>query len=380
VNRAPVVLATLAVAVVVTALGAAPLAHAQSASVQAQSLFDEGRKLIKAGKIAEACTAFESSHKLDPAVTTLLNLAECREKNHQLATAWGAFVDANRMARASKNARLSRVASKYARKLEPRLSRLTINVPADHRVAGLEIRRGDELVDPAGWNHALPIDGGTYTISARAPGHAPWSVTRTIKNDRDLQTIEVPRLVEARSAPVATGPAKSPAGRPASPPASPADRGSPAAPRSVASGPGPRGASPERATIPTSPGRADRSGLEQAEQPEQPGQVGGRSLVLPAALGVGALVLGGGAIAFHLSGNSTYERAKEATDPAQRDSLYRSANNRRYLAQGFGIAALGAAGAAVYFTLRGGESRASTTAMTPVVSPELAGVALVGRW
>src|SRR5262249_8883682 len=78
----------------------APRAFAQSVSVQAQSLFDEGRKLLKAGKLAEACAAFESSQKLDPAVTTLLNLADCREQNHQFATAWGAFVDAKRMAQA----------------------------------------------------------------------------------------------------------------------------------------------------------------------------------------------------------------------------------------------------------------------------------------
>lgn len=368
--------AVLSVVAVVVLGGAAPPAHAQPASVQAQSLFDEGRRLTKAGKIAEACTAFESSHKLDPAVTTLLNLAECRQKNHQLATAWGAFVDANRMARASKNARLARVASKYARKLEPRLSRLTISVPASHRVAGLEIRRGDELIDPAGWNHALPVDGGTYTISAKAPGHAPWSTTRTIRNDTDVQTIDVPKLVEARA--VAAGPARSPAARPAISPTSPADRGAEAAPRterSAAMAPQPPGARSATAMAPSSPDRAERSG---PEPPERPGHAGERSLVLPVALGAGALAFGGAAIAFHLSGNRTYERAKEATDPARRDELYRSANNRRYLAQGSGIAALGAAGAAVYFTLRGGESRA--TAMTPVVSPEHAGVALVGRW
>jgi hypothetical protein len=360
-------------------LGASPLALAQSASVQAQSLFDEGRKLIKAGKIAEACTAFESSQKLDPAVTTLLNLAECREKNRQLATAWGAFVDANRMARASKNAKLAKVASKYARKLEPRLSRLTITVAADRRIPGLEILRGDELVDPAGWNHALPIDGGTYTIAARAPGHTPWSITRTIKNESDLQTIEVPRLVEAKPAPVAAAPSK------AAPPRPPAAAATPPAPspratRDVASATPPAPPARARQDVASAPGARDPGPVPPPSSPvDQP--AASRSLVLPIALGAGALAFGGGALAFHLSGNSTYERAKEATDPAERDSLYKSANNRRYLAQGFGVAALGTAGAAVYFYLRGrGEGRADTTAMTPVVSPELAGVAVVGRW
>jgi hypothetical protein len=66
---------------------ASPRALAQPASVQAQSLFDDGQRLMQAGKLAEACAAFESSQKLDPAVITLLNLADCRERNHQLATA-----------------------------------------------------------------------------------------------------------------------------------------------------------------------------------------------------------------------------------------------------------------------------------------------------
>src|SRR4051794_25035624 len=145
--------------------------HAQSTSVQAQSLFDEGRRLLKAGKTAEACAAFEASQKLDPVITTELNIATCREQNHQLASAWGAFVEAQRMVRAAGNDKLLKVAAGHARKLEPRLSRLTIAVPADRQIAGLVVIRGKDAVDPVSWNHALPIDGGSYTFTARAPGH-----------------------------------------------------------------------------------------------------------------------------------------------------------------------------------------------------------------
>jgi len=130
---------------VLGAIAAAPSrGTAQPASVQAQSLFDDGRRLLKAGKIAEACSSFEASQKLDPAVTTLLNLADCREQNQQLATAWGVFVDANRLARTTGNAKLATVATSHARKLEPRLSRLTIAVAPDRQIAGLEgaARRG----------------------------------------------------------------------------------------------------------------------------------------------------------------------------------------------------------------------------------------------
>ena len=64
------------------------MAQAQPASGRAQSLFDEGLQQLKNKNYARACTAFEGSQKLDPRVTTLLNLAACREQNGQLATAW----------------------------------------------------------------------------------------------------------------------------------------------------------------------------------------------------------------------------------------------------------------------------------------------------
>lgn len=69
-------------------------AAAQSAATQADALFKQGRAQMAAGNLEAACTAFDSSQQLDPAVTTLLNLADCREKRGQLATAWGLFVEA----------------------------------------------------------------------------------------------------------------------------------------------------------------------------------------------------------------------------------------------------------------------------------------------
>jgi hypothetical protein len=344
-------------------IGGAPRVFAQSASVQAQSLFDEGRRLIKAGKIAEACVAFESSQKLDPAITTLLNLAECREQNRQLATAWGTFIEANRVARGSKNAKLARVATNHARKLEPRLSRLTIAVPTDRQVAGLEILRDSDPVNPASWNHALPIDGGTYTITARAPGRTPWSTTRTITIESDAQVVEVPKLAEDKPAPVAA--------RPRSPSRPPA----PAAGAPGASSPGKSDAS---SVVPVRSGGAAVAVGATASQPEGRG-----SRRWPLAFGAGALALGGTALVFKLWGDSTYDEAKdEVDDQSRRDSLYHSANNRQYVAEALAVAAVGCAGAAVYFYFfrdrrRG---RADTTAMTPIAAPQFAGLAVTGSW
>ena len=44
------------------------------------------------------------------------------------------------------------------------------------------------------WNKPLPVDGGTYQISARAPGNAEWSSSITVAAERDARMIEIPRL------------------------------------------------------------------------------------------------------------------------------------------------------------------------------------------
>ncbi|TMQ27577.1 MAG: hypothetical protein E6J90_02280 [Deltaproteobacteria bacterium] len=154
---------------------AAASAHAQSEAAQAETLFRHGKDLMARGQIAEACAAFDASEKLEPTIATLLNQASCREKNGQLATAWGLFLDAARQTRAATDdagRQMHRSASERAARIEPRLSTLTITVLPENRVGGLEILRDGEVIEPGAWNRALPIDGATYRITARAPGNA----------------------------------------------------------------------------------------------------------------------------------------------------------------------------------------------------------------
>jgi hypothetical protein len=87
------------VAILAAVIGWSSTVLAQPAGAQAEVLFRQGRDLMAAGKIVEACGAFAESQKLEPAVTTLLNLASCREKNNNLASAWGLFLEAERETR-----------------------------------------------------------------------------------------------------------------------------------------------------------------------------------------------------------------------------------------------------------------------------------------
>lgn len=177
-------------------------AHAQptTANAEADTLFDQGRQLMDAGKFTEACSAFDASQKLSPAVSTLFNQAHCREQNNQLATAYGLFREAERQTRVPVDEsaeKLNRVALQRIKALEPRLSKLTISVPTNSRVPGLEVRRGNGAIEAGAWNRALPIDGGKYTITARAAGYIEWTSTIEVSPTGDTKTVDVPALVLA---------------------------------------------------------------------------------------------------------------------------------------------------------------------------------------
>ncbi len=311
----------------VLALSAA--AHAQSSGAQAETLFRQGKDLMAKGQIAEACAAFDASQKLDPTISTLLNQAACREKNAQLATAWGLFLEAERQTRNATDSatqQLHQVAATKAAKLEPRLSTLTITVPPENRVAGLEVLRSGDPVDPGAWNRALPVDGGTYRITARAPGNAEWSSTITVGNEHDVKTIEIPKLKAAalEQLPVAMD------------------------------------------------AQADASATTQRSH----------SKLVPLALGGAAVALAGGALGFELWARSTYNSAKVEVDNDKQTSLWHSANTKRYVAESLGVASLAAAGVAVWLYVRPGaeapDGRTARVELAPMVAREAAGLVVVG--
>ena len=148
-------------------------AFAQDASSQAaaQALFEQARQLMAQGKYAEACPKLVESQKLDPGAGTLLNLGACYEKNGQTASAWVTFKDnAAAAADLKHRADWSTRARERAQELEKSLSKLTIEVPPDARVSGLQVRRDGVEVGAAVWGTPIPIDPGDHTIEASCTG------------------------------------------------------------------------------------------------------------------------------------------------------------------------------------------------------------------
>ncbi|HEX3475783.1 MAG TPA: hypothetical protein VHT91_12205 [Kofleriaceae bacterium] len=315
------------------------VALAQPVGAQAELLCRQGRDLLAAGQVAEACSAFEDSQRLQPAVTTLLQLAGCRERLGQLATAWGMFLDVARQTRSAAGAtsqQLHDVARVRAQNLEPRVSRLTINVPQKSQVDGLEITRGKDRVDAGLWNRALPVDGGIYTITARAPGGNAWSTQVTVAAESDIRTVEIPDLRNL-----------------------PRDLDKPA----VAS-----------IALPLAPPSMVVPAVDRA-----PGS-SHTSHDVPIVLGAGALALLGGGLGFELRAEARYDAAKsEVTSRPRRDSLYDSANTNRYIAEAVAASGLAVGGAALWLYLRDSEHRPDATIDASVrVVPTATGLAVSG--
>src|ERR1700685_1339046 len=91
-------------------------------------LFDEGRSLLAAGKVAEACPKLEESRRLDPLPGTVLNLAVCHEKQGLAASAVAEFYQARAMAERDKRGDRVALANDHLRALESQVSNLVIVV------------------------------------------------------------------------------------------------------------------------------------------------------------------------------------------------------------------------------------------------------------
>ena len=171
----------------------------------AQSLFDEGRRLIRAGDYAAACPKFAESQRLQPAPGTLLNLARCHELEGRLATALGEFQQVRSEAQSSHRKDRQQAAEERIAALEKRVPRLTVNVSASSRATGLRITiDGAELADSS-WGTDAPMDPGEHTVEARAEGRTSFTRTVLLGQGEHL-LVDVPELrpILAPARPVAS--------------------------------------------------------------------------------------------------------------------------------------------------------------------------------
>lgn len=175
---------------VLAVLGLAERAQAQARDAAAgEALFQEGRRLMKAGDFSAACPKLEESLRLDPALGTLVNLASCEEQQGRTATAWQHWRSAIEQLPASDKRRATAVARAAA--LEKTLARLTIALGPDASPEA-EVKRDGVRLGRASLGLALPVDPGRHVVQVSAPGREPreYEVTLKAKESQSL-TVEV---------------------------------------------------------------------------------------------------------------------------------------------------------------------------------------------
>lgn len=162
----------------------------------AQSLFDDGRTLLEAGRVAEACPKFAESQRLDPGGGTLLNLALCHELEGKTATAWTEFREALSIAVRDDRKDRQELANLHITGLAPKLTRLTVIVPEAVARGDSEVTLDRSRLPSAAWNTEIPIDPGEHRIAVTAAGLPRWETSIATMEAGRTYRVDVPLALD----------------------------------------------------------------------------------------------------------------------------------------------------------------------------------------
>lgn len=136
------------------------LLYAQNPAA-AEALFEQARAAMAAGSFDIACARFRDSDKLDPAVGTRFNLADCEERRGRVATAWSLFRGV--LSELAQDDDRRPIAEERARALESRIPYLKMRPNAD-APPGLRVRIDGVELGEGSFGVALPMDPGAHEL------------------------------------------------------------------------------------------------------------------------------------------------------------------------------------------------------------------------
>ncbi|HTR50112.1 MAG TPA: hypothetical protein VMJ10_05340 [Kofleriaceae bacterium] len=161
-------------------------------AAKAVQLFDEGRKLLEAGQLDRACDMFAGSLKLDPEVGTKLNLADCRERQGQLAVAYRLFAEAEAEAAKTGKAGREKFAREHREALAAKTCRVTLHVAEPDR-AGLVIELHAHALPRDAWAEQQVLEPGPLAVDATAPGRVAFHAD-LVATAGGLLEVQIPAL------------------------------------------------------------------------------------------------------------------------------------------------------------------------------------------
>lgn len=122
---------------------------------------------MAAGNYDIACARLRDSDRLDPAVGTRFNLADCEERRGRVATAWSLFRGV--LSELSEEDDRRPIAEDRARALEPRLPYLTLERTAE-TPPGARVRMDGTELGEGSFGVPLPMDPGPHELVLLAAG------------------------------------------------------------------------------------------------------------------------------------------------------------------------------------------------------------------
>jgi hypothetical protein len=166
----------------------------------AEALFEQARAAMAAGSYDIACARFRDSDKLDPAVGTRFNLADCEERRGHVATAWSLFRGV--VSELADDDDRKPIAAKRAKALEPRMPYLTL-VRAVDTPPGVRVRVDGVELGEGSFGVALPMDPGPHELvlllgGGNADRKSGFSLS-------EGERTELPLRVTPAAAPIAGG-------------------------------------------------------------------------------------------------------------------------------------------------------------------------------
>jgi len=193
-----------AVAALLASLGVA--AEAGAVSEQDRKAGREqltlAQDLKKQGQLQEALSHFQESQRLDPKLTTLMELADCEEQLGKLVDAQAHFADARDKAAHDELPQSKAKAEQRRAAVEKRLAHLTLQLAAG-TPADAQVFHDDAPLEASALGAPLTTNPGAHVIVVKAAEHddAKYSVTLAEGDNQTLPIAAGPATVKAAPPP-----------------------------------------------------------------------------------------------------------------------------------------------------------------------------------
>jgi hypothetical protein len=156
----------------VAGLAASSAAHAGTAEdrAAARSHLAQAQELKKQGQPAEALPHLEESQRLDPKLSTALELADCAELAGKLVEARAYWAAARDQAKHDEKPQSRARAEQRLAAVEKRVAHLSLQLAAN-APAGTQVLRDDVALDHALLASAQALNPGDHVVVVKAAGH-----------------------------------------------------------------------------------------------------------------------------------------------------------------------------------------------------------------